>query len=157
MDQKLIEFAMKQAGGEEQVKKAFYRKEMEAALKKAKTFEDMAKVAQGEEEWCPAVWALTRDELASLLGGGAALRALPTADGAKAKRSRLTKEEVATLRSKILEVLGALGDDEALSAGEIAEKVEADSRTVSLQIKVLREAGTVKMQGSRWSACYFLA
>lgn len=156
MDQKLVEFAMKQAGGEEAVKKAYYAGEMSKALKKAKTFKDLVAVAQSEEEWSDAVWALTKSELAEMLGGAPVKQ---TNGDAKPRRSRLTKEEVQTLRQRILEILGDLGEEEALSAGEIADKIgeDVDVRTVSLQVKALRQAGQVEMQGDKWSACYFLA
>lgn len=159
MDQRLVEFAMKQAGGEEQVKKAFYRKEMEKSLKKAKTLEDIVSLARSEEEWSDAMWALTRQELAELLGGTGGATPSNGNGATQTRRRRLTKEEVDSLREQILKVLGSLKEDEALSAGEIADKIggDVDTRAVSQQVKALREAGQVEMQGTRWSACYFLA
>jgi len=156
MDSKILEFAVKKAGGEEELKKEFYREEMKAALRKAKTFEDMVKLAEDEElEWSESIYALSKTELVEILGGPKKTAKAAVSDSDRPKRKRLTKEEVEQIRAEIVETLKA--SKRKMMVGELADDLAQPNRVVAMQLRALREQGVVGMEGERWNARYFLA
>lgn len=161
MDSKILEFAVKKAGGEEELKKEFYREEMKKTLRKARTFEDLVKLAEDEElEWSEAVYSLSKAELVDILGGGGSKKAatkttVSAPSDQPRRRKRLTREEVEKLRAEIVETFKA--SKRKMMVGELADDLAQPNRVVAMQLRSLREQGVVGMEGERWNARYFLA
>ncbi len=141
----VVDFAVKQLGGEEAIKKMYYDERIGQVIKTTATIKEISDIAK-KEGWLDLWQSMT---ISDLLGS---LRGRQRAQIAVGER--LTPAQLQNLRDA---VLVALKDKAWTGKTEIATSVGVEARKLNSVFKGLKKDGMLKTHGSGRHMVYALA